>query len=57
MSGRCLEVVWKVSGNCLEGVWKLSGWCLNDKNVSKRLIDGVQRIFCRHFTGYMKVFC
>ena len=33
----------------------MSGWCQNDKNVSKRFIDGVQRIFCRHFTGDRKI--
>ena len=28
VSGRCLEVVWKVSGRCLEGVLKVSERCL-----------------------------
>ena len=41
---------------CLKVVWKVSRWCLNDKNVSKRFIDGVQRIFYRHFTGDRKIF-
>ena len=28
MSGRCLEIVWRVSGRCLKGVSNVSGWCL-----------------------------
>ena len=42
---------------CLDVVWKVSGWCLNDENVSKRFIGGVQRKFCRYFTGDRTVFC
>ena len=34
----------------------MSGWCLIDRNVSKRFIGGVKRIFCRYFTGERKVF-
>ena len=67
MSGDNLLCVWitpsrykgsvsEVLIECLEVVWKVSGWCLNDKNVSKRFIGGVQRIFYGYLTVERKVF-
>ena len=55
MPVRYKDSVCQVLNECLEVVLKVSRWYLDEKNVSKRFIGGVQRIFCRYFTGYRTV--